>query len=134
VRTTVLVVDDDDDMAEALSFVLRRAGHRVATARNGAEALARLGEVASSICVILLDLMMPVMDGWQFRTAQLRSPALASIPVVVLSGRVDVLKDGAAVLAADYIRKPIHLETLLAIIERYCGSPAGAGPAPVGLP
>jgi CheY-like chemotaxis protein len=124
--STVLVVDDDDDIVEAIGLILRRAGHLVITARNGAEALSVLGGAAGSVCLILLDLMMPIMDGWQFRSEQLRNPQLAAIPVVVLSGRVDVWKDGASVQAADYVRKPIHIDALLEIVNRYCGkAPAG---------
>jgi CheY-like chemotaxis protein len=122
---TVLVVDDDDDLVEAIGVVLRRTGCPFASARNGAEALLWLRSApASTVCLILLDLMMPVMDGWQFRTEQLQTPELAHIPVVVLSGRVDVVKDGASVKAADYVRKPIDVDTLIQLVRRFCGPEA----------
>src|SRR5919206_1695644 len=82
-RGEVLVVEDDFAIRETLRELLEDEGYRVAWAANGKEALARLHERAPR--VILLDLMMPVMDGWEFRVAQQRDPALASIPVVVIS-------------------------------------------------
>jgi DNA-binding response OmpR family regulator len=129
---TVFIIDDDEDLTEALELILRRCGYVVATAKNGAEALHRLAALDRSVCLILLDLMMPVMDGWQFRAAQLRDQTLARIPVVVLSGRVDVVKDGASVRAAEYVRKPIDIPTLLAIVRAHCGGSLAGGGALAG--
>ena len=84
----VLLVEDDIDVREAVADTLDEAGYRVSPARNGQEALDMLRSGAVQPRVILLDLMMPVMDGWQFREEQLRDPALASIPVVALSAHV----------------------------------------------
>ena len=80
----VLVVDDDTPSVDALRVCSKSAGHRVDCAGNGREALSRLRE-ASGYCVILLDIMMPVMNGYEFREEQLKDPNLASIPVIVVT-------------------------------------------------
>ncbi len=120
----VLVVDDDADIREGLRDILEDEGHDVAEARNGQDALARLRALVPAPDLILLDLMMPVMDGLEFRRQQLLDPALAGIPVVVLSadGHVDV---GSTLLAATQrLRKPIPLDQLLALVERYSSKPS----------
>ena len=81
---TVFIVEDDGDTREMLGRFLELEGYRVETAANGKLALERLNSGVGA-CVILLDLMMPVMDGWQFRQAQIRDATLASIPVIVVS-------------------------------------------------
>ncbi len=121
----VLVVDDDLDICEAIQTVLELDGYRVVTATDGAEALERLhGGVRP--CVIILDLMMPRMNGFQFREQQLRDPVLREIPVVVLSG------DGRAetkarALGVEGLRKPIALDVLLGAVGRSCHGAEGAG-------
>ena len=116
---SILIVDDDADVRESLAEVLGEEGYRVAGVRNGREALEYLrSETLPSL--ILLDMMMPEMDGWRFRLELQKVPELASIPVVILSGHGSV-RDAALVLgAADYLRKPLRLESLLEIAERYC--------------
>ena len=81
---TILVVDDDADIRDSVAEVLEDAGYRVQQAANGREALDYL-QASAYPCIILLDLMMPVMDGPQFRAAQQSKPTLAGIPVVVIS-------------------------------------------------
>jgi CheY-like chemotaxis protein len=91
----------------------------VAGARNGREALEYLGR-RTLPSLILLDMIMPEMDGWLFRREQQKRPDLASIPVVILSSHGDV-RDAALLLGvADYLRKPLRLDSLLEIAERYC--------------
>ncbi|HEY3109037.1 MAG TPA: response regulator, partial [Chloroflexota bacterium] len=85
---TILVVEDDDDIRDSLTTLLIVSGFRVLSARNGREALAVLNECERP-AVILLDLMMPEMDGWSFRAAQLRDPETAEIPVIVLTAHAD---------------------------------------------
>ena len=80
----VLLVEDNDDVREMMALALELAGHDVVLAANGREALARLRERPRP-CVILLDLMMPVMNGWEFRQALRSEPALRDVPVVVVS-------------------------------------------------
>jgi CheY-like chemotaxis protein len=115
----VLLVEDDVDLRRDLAFLLQRQGHSVVTAANGEEALAKLGESATP-SVIVLDLMMPVMDGWALRAELLRRPALAQVPVVLLSGDADVARERAALLAADCLTKPVDLSRLYSLVAKYC--------------
>jgi len=116
---SILVVDDDPDIRSSLTEILDNEGYRVAGARNGREALEYLGR-RTLPSLILLDMIMPEMDGWLFRREQQKRPDLASIPVVILSSHGDV-RDAALLLGvADYLRKPLRLDSLLEIAERYC--------------
>ena len=116
---TVFIVEDDVDTREMLGRFLELEGYRVETAANGKLALERL-ESGVGPCVILLDLMMPVMDGWQFRSQQIRDAALASIPVIVVSAAG---KDRIADIEANaYLSKPVDLEQLLAQVTQYCSA------------
>jgi CheY-like chemotaxis protein len=116
-QPTVLIVEDDVDTREMLGRFLELEGYRVETACNGRQALDQL-EAGSKACVIVLDLMMPVMDGWQFRREQARRDSLAKIPVIVVSaaGRERI----SQIDADAYLSKPVDLEELLARIGRYC--------------
>jgi CheY-like chemotaxis protein len=116
---SILVVDDDADIRETLTEILGDEGYRVTGVRNGREALAYLtGRTRPSL--ILLDMMMPEMDGWRFRQEQQRNPAIAGIPVVILSAHGNVREAALALGVADYLRKPLRVENLLEIAERYC--------------
>ena len=113
----VLVVDDDADIRDLLAHFLEVEGFHVASARNGQEAIDRLRQ-GDRACVILLDLMMPIMNGWQFRSAQKEDPALAAIPVVVISA---VVPDHAPPIDANaYMRKPLDLDRLLTTVRTFC--------------
>jgi CheY-like chemotaxis protein len=116
-RSTILIVEDDLDTREMLGRFLELEGYSVETAINGREALERLEEGARA-CVILLDLMMPVMDGWQFRRAQIEKQELAGIPVIVVSaaGRDRIQQ----IHANGYLSKPVDLDELLTQIRQYC--------------
>ena len=81
---TVLIVDDDSAVRTALKELFETEGYAVAVASNGRAALNHLG-AGLRPCVVLLDLMMPVMDGWDFRTEQLKDPALKEIPVFIIT-------------------------------------------------
>lgn len=115
----VMIVEDDEDLREALVPVLQYEGYSVASAANGREAIDRLRR-GEKPCVILLDLMMPVMDGSQFRSAQLEDPALASIPVIIVSADGSVRQKAAALGVVGYVRKPIDLDVLLDMIKQHC--------------
>jgi len=104
------VVDDDRDNRELLVELLTGEGYLVSSAGDGRLALAEARALRPD--VILLDLMMPVMNGWEFRDAQLRDPRLASVPVVIVSAFEDTL-DVEAVL-----RKPYLLEDVLDTVQR----------------
>ena len=113
---TILVVDDDEDIRDALAEVLKTTGRTVLSAANGREAIdiLRTGPV---ICVVLLDMKMPVMDGYRFLELRRRDPHLARVPVAVISaGAVDQDRiDGATQLS-----KPLKIPQLLEVIDRYC--------------
>jgi CheY-like chemotaxis protein len=111
---SVLLVEDDLDVREALAEALTMEGHVVATARDGLEALQVARQRPPDL--ILLDLMMPRMTGWEFRAAQRVDPVLSSIPVVVVSACSREL--AAELEATAYLPKPFDLDKLLALVER----------------
>jgi len=118
---TVLIVDDDQGIVDGIGELLREEGFRVVATANGAEALAhlRLGLRAN---VILLDVLMPIMDGWDFRAAQLADPALRDIPVVVISASGfarDTL--GPQLKTRDVFSKPLDLDRFLETLRTLCG-------------
>jgi CheY-like chemotaxis protein len=115
----VCVVDDDPDIREVLGDVLEGEGYGVVTAENGAVALERLRS-GKRPCLILLDLMMPVMDGWQFEEQRAKDAALSRIPVVILSGAGRARLDAAGRNAAGALTKPVALGQLLDTVARYC--------------
>ncbi|MCP3142904.1 response regulator [Pyxidicoccus xibeiensis] len=114
----VMAVDDDADILLAFKDVLEMEGYCVMLARSGREALDLLQRGARP-AVILLDLMMPDVSGWEFRERQLADPSLASLPVVVISGQGVSARDVATLGVAGYLKKPVDLEQLLGTVERY---------------
>lgn len=123
---TVLVVEDDLDIREVMRMVLEASGYQVLEAGDGAEAL--VVARAHHPRLILLDLMMPGMDGFQFRESQLRDPAIATIPVVIVSGGGAVPQKAAELGAAGYLIKPTDLQRLLAVLRDLCRAGGGARP------
>jgi CheY-like chemotaxis protein len=115
---SILIVDDDADVREMLSQFFSIEGYSVATARNGKDALDTLRQGAD-VDLILLDLMMPVMDGWQFRVEQQRDPKLAGIPVVVLSAVYNARERAGLLGAVDYMQKPVEFDKLIETAERH---------------
>jgi CheY-like chemotaxis protein len=113
----ILLVEDDPDIREDLAEILVDEGFQVATAPHGRDALDQMRE-GPLPDLVLLDLMMPVMDGFQFRSAQLADPVLAQVPVVVLSGAADMLTQVHAIHARDVVRKPFRLDQVLGAIDR----------------
>ena len=116
---TVLIVEDDVDIRESLEGLLVHAGYTVATASDGAEALAYMRS-HDRPCVVLLDLMMPVMNGRQLRVEMQKDPSLDSIPVVVLSGGGRVEEEAAALGAVGYVTKPFQTRSVLSLIQQHC--------------
>jgi CheY-like chemotaxis protein len=110
----ILVIDDDPDIRDGLAEALKSGGYAVRTAVNGRDALRQLRSRA--VDVILLDLIMPAMDGWEFRKAQKREPGIANIPVVVVTASSADFADADAML-----RKPFEESELLRVVER-CAS------------
>jgi CheY-like chemotaxis protein len=116
----VMLVEDDPDIRSMVSQLLELEGWRVLACANGTDALAAL-QRGERPFLILLDLMMPKMNGWQFRAEQARDASLARIPVVVLSGDVRGA-DSSSVRADGYLKKPIDLDVLLRTVRRYSGA------------
>ena len=115
----ILIVDDNPDVRASTAQILELEGYPTATAANGADALAYLrGNPLPRL--ILLDLRMPVMDGWEFRRQQRQDPALAAIPVAVLSGADATEQRGDPMDAVRYLVKPVPLAGLLELVARYC--------------
>jgi CheY-like chemotaxis protein len=115
---TVLLVEDDGDVRQAISEILRESHYAVLEYGNGQEALASGRK--DEACVILLDMMMPVMDGWQFRAAQRNDPLLGKVPVVVLTAHADAAHVAEELGAAAFLKKPVQLEALLGTVKRFC--------------
>lgn len=115
----VLIVEDDDDLRDNLALLLELRGHKVDTAQNGQQALSKIGKLGPP-SLIILDLMMPGMNGWQLRAALLRNPDLASVPVVLLSGVADVQEAARELSAVDHLKKPIDLDKLYKVVDTYC--------------
>jgi CheY-like chemotaxis protein len=114
----ILVVEDDEDAREAMVALLQMKGYRAVPAGNGREALDYLEE-APAPDLIILDLWMPVMDGWHFRSEQIKNPRLAHIPVIVVTARdtkEDVIK-ASRLGAIDFLVKPIKEDVLIRKVQ-----------------
>jgi CheY-like chemotaxis protein len=116
----VLIVEDNLDIRGTLELVLEAGGFAVAVAANGAEALDLLRATDTLPSVILLDLMMPVMDGYAFRAAQEKDPKLASIPVILLTADNHAEAKGLSLHAAGSLQKPVDLDVLLTEVGQHC--------------
>ena len=114
----VLIVEDDEDLREMMAQLLTLEGFDAATVANGREALDYLRHNSTVPDVILLDLMMPVMDGWEFRRRQKADPALAPVPVIVLSA-LDQAR-AANLDATAFLKKPLDFDRLLMLVRAYC--------------
>ena len=120
-KSNILIVEDDEAIRESLIELLETEGYCVKAAENGQVALDYLITSQHHPNLILLDLMMPVMNGWEFRVEQEKDPALAAVPVVVISGDGHVDEKKSQLRAADYLVKPVDFEVLLATVQKYCG-------------
>ena len=119
VRDYILIVEDDFDIRDALMQILEEEGYGVRGAANGQEALELLArEPAPKL--ILLDLMMPVMNGWQFRAEQLKDPRLAGVPVLVISADPHLQLKAESLGAVGLLKKPISLDELLVAVKSHC--------------
>jgi two-component system, chemotaxis family, chemotaxis protein CheY len=114
----VLVVDDEVDLQEAICEVLEAEGYATSRASNGIEALDCLRKVPT--CVVLLDLTMPVMDGWEFRRRQLGDEALAKIPVVLVTADGNAREKAEKISAQGFLQKPFRPDDLLRTVAGYC--------------
>jgi CheY-like chemotaxis protein len=114
----ILLVEDDYDVRDMMTLFLESEGFHVVAASNGQEAIDYL-EHSPLPSLILLDLMMPVMNGWEFRQRQRQDPSLSQIPVVVISADSNVREKAARLGVAGYLAKPIEFDTLLRVISPY---------------
>jgi CheY-like chemotaxis protein len=112
----VLIVDDDPDLLEVTRFVIESEGMAVETAKNGEEALALL-RAGMRPKLVLFDLIMPVMNGWEFLNEVAKDPSLRQIPIVVLTAAEHVQVAGAV----EVLSKPMDLMALLRVVQRYLG-------------
>ncbi|MGK5088441.1 response regulator [Bdellovibrionota bacterium FG-2] len=122
INRPILVVEDDDGIQEMLKIFLELEGYSVFTASNGKDGLEVLQRIPRP-SLILLDLMMPVMNGWEFAAEIQKDAALATIPIVVVTAygnRADTIQ------ARKVIEKPIDLEKLLGAVQDACGAPGSA--------
>jgi CheY-like chemotaxis protein len=115
----VLVIDDDFDIRDLVICLLQTNGYKATGVSNGQEAITHL-QSGHPADLIILDLMMPIMDGWEFRAVQQNDPRLGSIPVVLISATDEVQEQVGLLKAADYIRKPIDFGVLLETVGRHC--------------
>jgi DNA-binding response OmpR family regulator len=118
-RPSVLIIDDDHDCGEMLGVLLESHGYRSILAADGRDALEALQ--VERPCLIVLDLLMPRMDGWQFRLEQLRRGVCAGVPVVVLSG---VAKASQHLDVAAVLHKPVDEDELLDVLRAHCQLPS----------
>jgi len=114
----VLLIDDHDDARDGMAQLLLQEGYRVETARGGREALRILRTVHP--CIILLDLMMPDMSGYDFRQAQLADDDLKDIPVVIYSAAYDIVEQTKQLGAAGFAQKPIEIGRLMEMVRQHC--------------
>lgn len=119
----VLVVEDDRDIRESVVEVLEDADYTVSAAADGRQALELLEAASPRPDIILLDLMMPVMNGFQFREEQLKREAFAAIPVLVVTADANARAKAESLKVAGFVPKPIKIQPLLDLIEKLLGAP-----------
>lgn len=121
---SILVAEDNEDVRETIASVLSNEGYVVKTARDGREALQALREMPAPT-LVLLDLMMPVMSGWEFLDAQKADAVLRAHQVVTISAvrATESLEDSTPLKTAGTLSKPLELESMLAEVRKFCGQP-----------
>lgn len=119
---SVLIIEDDHGIRETLKFALELEGYHVFTAADGKQGLDLLPGIPKP-CVILLDLMMPVMNGWEFVEAIEENVTLATIPVIVVTAFSDKAN---SVRSQGIIKKPVDLDALYKAVGRWCGGTHGS--------
>ncbi|HEX8995645.1 MAG TPA: response regulator [Ktedonobacterales bacterium] len=115
-RAPILLVDDDSAILSAMELLLTDEGYSVMLASNGAEALTQIEALAP--CLILLDMRMPVMDGWEF-AARYRKSSGPHAPIIVMTAAHDARLRADAIEANDFIAKPFDINQLLMLVSRY---------------
>jgi CheY-like chemotaxis protein len=115
----ILIVEDDDDLAQSLAEVLAQEGYETTQASNGRDALAQLSS-GERPDLILLDMMMPVMNGWEFRQEQRKMQDRSTIPIITITADGDARGKAASIQAAGHLAKPVTIDRLLDEVERVC--------------
>lgn len=113
---SILIVEDDDDIRNALTDLLQEEGYHTEAAVNGRDALEKLGEI-SKPCLVLLDMMMPIMNGRQFLDEIMKDSQLAPIPVLIVSAIADKANTEGSV---GFLKKPIDIDVVLNVVAQYC--------------
>jgi CheY-like chemotaxis protein len=124
----ILVVEDHADLREMLTVLLESEGFAVRTAVNGVEALKSLEETRPSL--ILLDLMMPVMSGDEFRQRQLADPRYRDVPVICMTAAHDGRERAMRLHADEFFQKPLDFEQLMTVVRARVGEAAGHSESP----
>jgi two-component system chemotaxis response regulator CheY len=114
----IMVIDDDADIREAIGQVLELEGYSVVSAKDGRDGLEKLQTIFPKL--ILLDLMMPVMNGIEFKMELNAIPDLAPIPVVVLSADSSIQEKSSKIGVPAYLKKPVSVESLVDLVKRFC--------------
>jgi len=122
----VLIVEDDEDIRESLIELLDDEGYEARGVSNGRDALALLAGPDARPCLIILDLMMPIMDGRTFREEQLRRSDVSAIPVVVISAYKDVETRLDGLDVSDCLPKPLDLGALMGVVRAHCPGPSAS--------
>jgi CheY-like chemotaxis protein len=114
---TVLIVEDEEDLRELMRDALQMRGYTVVTAEEGTDALRKIDDIGRP-CLILLDLLMPGMNGWDFFDKVRERPELASVPVIIHSSA----SSRAPLGATRVLQKPLAFESLLTVVAEYCSN------------
>ena len=117
-RAHILIVEDDLDIRDSMLEILEDRGYSVSTAADGLQALQRLSDGTRKPDLILLDLMMPNMNGLEFREEQLKNADHASIPVAIISADGNIKEKSEKIRADGYLKKPLKIQPLIDMIER----------------
>ena len=116
----VLIVDDNPDDLDALTKMLEREGFKVRPCGSALEGLTALREQAELVCLVVLDIVMEGIDGFDFRRQQLEDPSIAHIPAVVITVSALTPREHYLLQAADYVRKPVGADQFIGIVARHC--------------
>jgi CheY-like chemotaxis protein len=120
INKKILLVEDDQDIRETLIELLEGEGYEVIFAENGQVGLDKLSQVKMLPNLILLDLMMPIKDGFQFCAEKDADPKLAHLPVIVMSADGHIRENQKRVNASAYLKKPLDIYEIIEIVEKYC--------------
>jgi CheY-like chemotaxis protein len=118
VRSTVLVVDDQQDLRDSIAVLLEVEGYDVVDAANGRDALRYLSSGRANVAAVVLDLSMPVMDGWEFLAERRKNPALSDIPTIVVTGVSDLKRRQVELGDLAVFTKPFHFDELIGELRR----------------